>query len=89
MKPSTKLTQKQLEKFVRLVKNNTQGDAIILFLGEGLEFSTLEAKLAGIADPARVIYTLRNQGVAIYCNPRKTKSGGTVMRYRLGTSKRA
>jgi hypothetical protein len=87
MKPSTKLTQKQLDKFVRLVKNSTQANAILRFLGEGHEFSTIEAKLAGIADPARVIYNLRNEGAAIYCNPRKTKSGGTVMRYRLGSPK--
>jgi len=89
MKKSTKLTQKQLEKFVRLVKNNTQADAILRFLGEGFEFSTDEARLAGIADPARVIYNLRNQGAAIYCNPRQAKSGDVVMRYRLGTPKRA
>lgn len=80
-----KLTQKQLEKFVRLVKKNTQKEAILQFLGEGFEFSSDEARLAGIADPARVIYNLRNEGAAIYCNPRKTKCGGKVMRYSLGT----
>jgi uncharacterized protein (DUF169 family) len=80
---NTKLTQKQLERLVRMLKNNSQPTAVQAFLSEGHELSVQEAKLAGIADPCRVIYTLRQEGFRIFTNPRKTKSGGLVMRYRL------
>ena len=80
---NTKLTQKQLEKFVRMLRKNSQKEAIIDFLGQGHELSLDEARLAGVADPARVVYSLRCEGYRIYTNPRKTKDGRKVMCYRL------
>ena len=79
------MTKKQTEKLTRLAKKMTQADAIISFLAEGNEFSANEAKQSGIADPSRVVAKLRQEGFAIYLNPRKTRTGEAVRRYRLGT----
>ncbi len=83
-----KLTQKQLEKMARLVRKTTQREAVLTMLNDGFEISSDELRLAGIADPHRVIYSLRTEGNPIYLNPRKTRKGEKVMRYRLGTPKR-
>ena len=64
------------------LKNNTQTAALIAVLSEGIEVSASEARQAGIANPSAVVRSLRNEGFAIYSNPRKT-STGTVNKYRL------
>lgn len=83
MKPSKKLTLKQIEKFARLVKTNTQVEAVEIALHTGIEFSVDEAKLVGIADPKRVIYNLRQIGLRILCDRQTTKTGSAVYRYSL------
>ena len=69
----------------QLVKNykatGTQKGAIVETLAQGVEFSVAEARQAGIGNPTSVVAQLRNDGYAIYSNPRKTSSG-TVNRYR-------
>lgn len=86
-KQNMKLTQKQLEKLARLVRKTTQHEAVLKMLSEGFEISSDELRLAGIADPYRVIYNLRTAGNSIYLNPRKNRKGEKTMRYRLGTPK--
>ena len=79
------MTKKQTQRLSRLANKMTQADAIFSFLQEGNEFSAAEAKQSGIADPSRVISKLRQEGFPIYLNPRKTRTGEAVRRYRLGT----
>jgi hypothetical protein len=81
------MTKKQIQRLTRLANKMTQADAIFSFLQEGNEFSAAEAKQSGIADPARVICKLRGEGFPIYLNPRKTRSGAPVNRYRLGSAR--
>jgi hypothetical protein len=83
------MTKIETTKLARLVKNMTQKEAIFAFLEAGHEFSAAEARRAGIADPSRVISSLRNDhGLAIYLNPRKTRTGERINRYRLGTPRK-
>jgi hypothetical protein len=83
------MTKIETTKLARLVKNMTQKEAIFAFLEAGHEFSAAEARKAGIADPSRVISSLRNDhGLAIYLNPRKTRTGERINRYRLGTPRK-
>lgn len=74
-----KNTTKTLSKYL---KYSSQKQAILDVLAEGTEFSAAEARTAGIANPSAVIAQLRNDGFAIYSNPRKTNSG-MVNKYRL------
>jgi uncharacterized protein YcbK (DUF882 family) len=82
-KQHMKLTQKQLEKMARLVRKTTQREAVLSMLNEGFEISSDELRLVGIADPHRVIYSLRSEGNKIATNPRLTRKGEKVMRYSL------
>jgi hypothetical protein len=83
------MTKIETTKLARLVKNMTQKEALFAFLEQGYEFSAAEARKAGIADPSRVISSLRNDhGLAIYLNPRKTRTGERINRYRLGTPRK-
>jgi uncharacterized protein YcbK (DUF882 family) len=82
-KQNMKLTQKQLEKMARLVRKTTQREAVLSMLNEGFEISSDELRLVGIADPHRVIYSLRSEGNKIATNPRLTRKGEKVMRYSL------
>ena len=83
------MTKIETTKLARLVKNMTQKEALFAFLQQGHEFSAAEARKAGIADPSRVISSLRNDhGIAIYLNPRKTRTGESINRYRLGTPRK-
>ena len=61
----------------------SQGPAIIETLYQGVEFSTEDARSAGIANPTSVVARLRNNGFEIYSNPRKTSSGQVVNCYRI------
>lgn len=61
----------------------SQAGAIIETLYAGVEFSTEDARQAGIANPTSVVAQLRNNGYAIYSNPRKASSGQVVNRYRI------
>jgi len=78
------MTKKEIKKFATLVRRNTQADAIIECLKSGNEFSIEDAREAGIADPKRVVYNLRNNGVKIKTSPRTMRGGVTVNRYTLG-----
>ena len=83
------MTKIETTKLARLVKNMTQKEALFAFLEQGHEFSASEARKAGIADPSRVISSLRNDhGLAIYLNPRKNRKGESINRYRLGTPRK-
>jgi hypothetical protein len=83
------MTKTEATKLQRLVKNMTQKEALYTFLEQGHEFSAAEARNAGIADPSRVISSLRNDhGLAIYLNPRKDRNGERINRYRLGTPRK-
>jgi hypothetical protein len=83
------MTKTETNKLQRLVKNMTQKEALFAFLEQGHEFTAAEARNAGIADPHRVISSLRNDhGLAIYLNPRKNSKGESVRRYRLGTPRK-
>jgi hypothetical protein len=83
------MNKKETAKLQRLVNNMTQKEALYSFLEQGYEFTASEAREAGIADPYRVISTLRNEhDLPIYLNERKTRGGETVRRYRLGTPRK-
>lgn len=83
------MTKKNIKTLASLVAKNTQKDALYTFLAEGYEFTADEARLAGVADPRRVINQLRTEhGVPVYLNDRTLRSGEIVRRYRLGTPRR-
>lgn len=82
------MTKRNIKKFATLVKRNTQKDAIMALLNTGEEFTVTDAREAGIADPSRVVNTLKTEfGQPIYLNPRTLRGGKVVNRYRLGTAK--
>lgn len=82
------MNKKQLAQFARIASRMTQKEAIYAILEAGHEFTVSDAKAAGIADPARVVNQLRDLGYPVYLNPRKTKTGEIVKRYRLGTPRK-
>jgi hypothetical protein len=75
------------ERFLILSTLLPQTKAVEAFLQAGNEFSIEEAQEAGIADPRRVVNTLRSAGLPIYLNPRKLPCGTQTRRYRLGSPK--
>lgn len=78
------LTVKQIEKFASLAKKHTQKRAIVEMLKAGLTISVNEARLAGIADPCRVVYSLRSEhGFPIESFQAQGRNGSTITRYRL------
>jgi hypothetical protein len=78
------LTVKQIEKFASLAKKHTQKRAIVEMLKSGFTISVNEARLAGIADPCRVVYALRSEhGFPIESFQVQGRSGVSVTRYRL------
>jgi len=83
------MTKKQINKFASLLKTHSQPAAMIELLTAGVEFTADEAKSVGVADPNRVVNTLREYGFPVYLNNRKTPKGETVRRYRLGTPRKA
>jgi len=82
------MNKKQIAQFARIAARMTQKEAIYAILEAGHEFTVSDAKAAGIADPARVVNQLRDLGYPVYLNPRKTKTGELVKRYRLGTARK-
>lgn len=78
------LTVKQIEKFASLCKRWSQKRAIVEMLQAGHEFSVNEARLAGIADPCRVVHALRKvHGFPIASFQTKGRNTNKVTRYRL------
>lgn len=72
-----------------MLKKTSQKEAVYATLESGFEPSVEDLKLAGIADPRRVVNQLRNDhGFAIYLNDRKDRRGNVTRRYRLGTPRR-
>lgn len=82
------MTKKDIQKFARIANRMTQKEAIYTILEAGHEFTVSDAKAAGIADPRRVVNQLRDLGYPVYLNPRKTRTGELVKRYRLGTPRK-
>ena len=58
-----------------------QQDAVLQTLLDGTEFSTAEAREAGISNPRAVVSKLRDEGFNIYSNRR-----GSVNRYRIANA---
>lgn len=82
------MNKKEIAKFATLVKRNSQPDAVFECLKRGNEFSIEDAKLAGIADPRRVVNRLRTErGVKISSTPTRLRNGNTVKRYTLVSPK--
>jgi hypothetical protein len=67
--------------------NKTQRVLNALANGEELTAKQIASRYKA-ANPADVIFRLRNQGYAIYLNERKNAKG-TVMKYRLGTPRQS
>jgi hypothetical protein len=82
------MTKKEIQQFARIATRMTQKEAIYAVLEAGHEFTVADARAAGIADPARVVNQLRELGYPVYLNPRKTRTGEVVKRYRLGTARK-
>lgn len=77
-------------KFASLLRRNTQKVAIFEALAAGFEPSVHEMQDLGIADPRRVVQSLRSDhNLPIYLNKRKDRRGVTVSRFRLGTPRQA
>jgi len=83
------MKQTEANKLKRLVKNNTQKEAIFEFLSAGYEFSIAEARAAGIADPRRVVNALRSEhGLPIAMSETQTRRG-VVRKYVLAKQTKA
>jgi hypothetical protein len=83
------MKQTETNKLKRLVKNNTQKEAIAEFLSAGHEFTIDEARSAGIADPRRVVNSLRTEhGLPIAMNETQTRRG-VVRKYVLAQPTKA
>ena len=67
----------------QLGKSDCQKSALFTILEAGHEFSIAEARRAGVANPSAVVSELRQDGLAIYSNPRKLANGQSVNKYRL------
>lgn len=80
------MNKTDITKLSKLLKNNTQKEAVYTMLERGYEPSVEDMRSAGIADPRRVVNQLRNDhGAAIYLNDRRDRRGNVTRRYRLGT----
>jgi hypothetical protein len=84
------MTKKEISKLATLVKTSTQKEAVYSILEQGFEPSVGDLRAAGIADPYRVVNRLRNEnGMPIYLNDRRDRSGQSIRRFRLGTPRRS
>ena len=68
--------------------SKTQRVLKALEAGQELTSKQIKARYKA-ANPADVIFRLREQGYAIYLNARKGYKGDTLMKYRLGTHRQA
>lgn len=69
------MNKKEVKRLASLVSKSNQKEAMLTYLNEGKEISSVGAWDAGIADPRRVINHLRKSGVRITGN---SKIGSTV-----------
>jgi hypothetical protein len=77
-------------KFASLLRRNTQKVAVFEALAAGFEPSVNEMTELGIADPRRVIQSLRSDhNMPIYLNKRTDRLGKVVSRFRLGTHRQS
>lgn len=83
------MNKTDIKKLSSLLKNNSQKEAVYTILESGFEPSVQDLHSAGIADPRRVINSLRSDhGAPIYLNDRRDRSGNVIRRYRLGSARR-
>jgi hypothetical protein len=74
--------------FASLARKYTQKTAIAEALMRGYEPSVADMQDAGIADPRRVVQSLRSDyNMPIYLNRRTDRRGNVTSRFRLGTHK--
>ena len=68
----------------------TKTQRVLNALADGQELTAKQiATRYKIANPASTIYSLREQGYAIYLNARKGYDGSKLMKYRLGTHRQS
>jgi hypothetical protein len=79
--PSTKQT---MSNDIKTSNSKNQAVRLYVFLQKNKEVSTREiTKSLRIANPTAVVHKLRENGVKIYTNPRRSASGKRVFKYRL------
>jgi len=69
--------------------NMSKKDLLLKHLQAGKAFTAKQITASfGIANPARHVQVLREQGYCVYSNPSKLSNGSVATKYRIGTPSR-